>query len=160
MSGPGPAASGPAGPAYLRAIDPLPLESAEHNKLHAFYAHLAEGRLTTTRCGRCGRVDWPPRAFCPACTADAFEWTELPSEGRIHGFTVQETGVPPGFPRPLVLAVVAVGPVRIFGPLVGVDDVRRLAVGARVRVRAVRVADDPHGQPRHLPAFALEQAAG
>jgi uncharacterized OB-fold protein len=104
-------------------------------------------------------VDWPPRAFCPACTSDAFEWTELPAAGRIHGFTVQETGVPPGFPRPLVLAVVAVGPVRIFAPLVGVGDLGRLAVGAPVHVRAVRVADDPHGQPRHLPAFALDPGA-
>jgi uncharacterized protein len=59
---------------YVRVADPLPLESPEHNKLHAFYANLAEGRLTTTRCGGCGRIAWPPRGFCPACTSDAFEW--------------------------------------------------------------------------------------
>jgi uncharacterized OB-fold protein len=134
-------------------VDPLPLESAEHNKLHGFYAHLAEGRLTTTRCRGCGRTDWPPRGFCPMCTSDAFDWVDLPQEGRIHGFSVQETGVPAGFPRPLVLAVVEVAGLRVFAPIVGVADPVALAVGAPVRFTAVRVADDPQGLPRYLPAF-------
>jgi len=138
---------------YVRAVDPLPLESAEHNKLHAFYAHLAEGRLTTTRCRGCGRIDWPPRGFCPACTSDAFDWVDLPHEGRVHGFTVQETGVPAGFPRPLVLAMVEVSGLRVFATLTGVADPTRLAVGARVRLKPIRVADDPTGQARYLPAF-------
>ncbi len=140
---------------YIRAVDPLPLESAENNKLHAFYAHLAEGRLTTTRCRGCRRVDWPPRAFCRACTSDAFEWEELPREGRIHGFTVQEAGVPAGYPRPLVFAIVEVSGLRVFAPLTSVGDPGRLATGARVRVAPIRVADDPTGQPRYLPAFTL-----
>jgi uncharacterized protein len=141
---------------YARVVDPLPLESAEHNKLHSFYAHLAEGRLTTTRCRGCGRMDWPPRGFCPACTSDAFDWVDLPRAGRIHGFTVQETGVPAGFPRPLVLAMVEIAGLRVFAPLVGVADPGALTVGARVRLAPVRVADDPQGQPRYLPAFTPE----
>jgi uncharacterized OB-fold protein len=132
----------------------MPLESPEHNKLHAFYAHLAEGRLTTTRCRGCGRVDWPPRGFCPACTSDAFDWAELPSEGRVHGFTVQETGVPRGFPRPAVYAIVEVAGLRLFAPLTGVADPGRLQVGQRVRLAPLRVADDPQGQARHLLAFS------
>ena len=138
---------------YARVVDPLPLESAEHNKLHPFYVHLADGRLTTTRCRGCGRIDWPPRGFCPACTSDAFDWVDLPRDGRVHGFTVQETGVPAGFRRPLVLAMVEVAGLRVFAPLVDVPDPAALAVGARVRLAPVRVADDPQGQPRYLPAF-------
>jgi uncharacterized OB-fold protein len=145
---------------YARVVDPLPLESAEHNKLHAFYAHLAEGRLTTTRCRGCGRTDWPPRGFCPACTSDAFDWVDLPHDGRIHGFSVQETGVPAGFAKPLVLAVVEVAGLRVFAPLTGVLDPTRLALGAPVRLAPVRVADDPQGQARYLPAFTLAPAAG
>jgi uncharacterized OB-fold protein len=144
---------------YARAMDPLPLESAEHNKLHPFYAHLAEGRLTTTRCRDCGRIDWPPRGFCPACTSDAFDWADLPSVGRIHGFTVQETGVPAGFRRPLVLAMVEVAGLRVFAPLVDVADPAALVVGARVRLAPVRVADDPQGQSRYLPAFTPAPSA-
>jgi uncharacterized OB-fold protein len=138
---------------YARVVDPLPLESSEHNKLHAFYTHLAEGRLTTTRCRGCGRIDWPPRGFCPACTSDAFDWVDLPPAGRIHGFSIQETGVPAGFPRPLVFAMVEVAGLRVFAPLLDVADPAALAVGAPVRFAPVRVADDPQGQPRYLPAF-------
>lgn len=138
---------------YARVVDPLPLESSEHNKLHPFYAHLAEGRLTTTRCGGCGRIDWPPRGFCPICTSDAFDWVDLPSDGRVHGFSVQETGVPAGFTKPLVFAMVDVAGFRVLAPLVGVADPAALTVGARVRFTPVRVADDPQGQPRYLPAF-------
>jgi uncharacterized OB-fold protein len=138
---------------YARAVDPLPLESPEHNKLHAFYAHLAEGRLTTTRCRSCGRTDWPPRGFCPACTSDEFDWVDLPAEGQIRGFSVQETGVPAGFQKPLVFAMIDVQALRVFAPLVGVSDPGALRIGARVRLSPRRVEDDPDGRPRYLPAF-------
>jgi uncharacterized protein len=138
---------------YARAVDPLPLESPEHNKLHAFYAHLAEGRLTTTRCRRCGRTDWPPRGFCPACLSDEFDWVDLPAEGQVRGFSVQETGVPAGFQKPLVFAMIDVQALRVFTPLVGVPDPGALRIGVRVRLSPRRVADDPDGRPRYLLAF-------
>jgi hypothetical protein len=46
----------------------------------------------------------------------------------------------------------------VFGPLTGVPDPASLAVGARVRLAPIRVADDPQGQPRYLPAFTLAAA--
>ena len=139
---------------YARVVDPLPLESPEHNKLHAFYAHLAEGRLTTTRCRGCGRTDWPPRGFCPACTSDEFDWVDLPAEGQVRGFSVQETGVPAGFQKPLVFAMIDVAGapgVRAAGGRLGsrARSGSALACGSR----RVRVADDPDGRPRYLPAF-------
>ncbi|MGH7373074.1 MAG: Zn-ribbon domain-containing OB-fold protein [Candidatus Rokuibacteriota bacterium] len=140
---------------YFRAVDPLPLQSVEHTKLHEFYTNLAAGRLTTTRCGGCGRLDWPPRGFCPDCAADDFEWVDLPRDGIVHGFTVQETGVPAGFTSPLVFAVVKVGGLRVFAPVL-TREPAALAVGARVRFVPVRVADDPKGAPRHLVAFEPE----
>jgi uncharacterized OB-fold protein len=137
---------------YFRAVDPLPLQSVEHTKLHEFYAHLAAGRLTTTRCRGCGRLDWPPRGFCPDCAADGFDWVDLPREGIVHGFTVQETGIPAGFTSPLVFAIVKVGGLRVFAPVL-TREPTVLQVGARVRFVPMRVADDPKGAPRHLVAF-------
>ena len=137
---------------YFRALDPFPLESPEHTRLAPFYARLAEGHLCTTRCAGCGRTAWPPRGFCPECTSDAVEWVDLPPEGRIHAFTVQETGLPAGFEGPRVFAIVKVDGHRIFSILLDADP-SRLAVGQRVRLRPLRVADDPKGNPRWLPAF-------
>jgi len=137
---------------YVRAIDPLPLESSDHNKLAEFYRRLGEGRLSTTRCTGCGRTSWPPRGFCPDCAADTFEWVELSNEGTVHAFTVQETGLPAGFEAPRVFAIVKVDDHRIFSIVIDADP-ERLAIGLRVRLRPLRVADEPTGAPRWLPAF-------
>ena len=137
---------------YLRAVDPYPLESADHNKLAEFYRRLGEGRLCTTRCAGCARTAWPPRGFCPECASDRFEWVDLPSEGVIHACTVQEAGLPAGFAGPRVFAIVKVGGHRIFSIVRDADpaDVR---VGGRVTLSPLRVDDEPKGTPRWLPAF-------
>ena len=137
---------------YFRAVDPYPLESADHNKLAEFYRRLGEGRLSTTRCAGCGRAAWPPRGFCPECASDQFEWIDLPAEGTIHAFTVQEAGLPSGFTGPRVFAIVKVESHRIFSILVDADP-PSVSVGQRVRLRPLRVEDDPKGAPRWLPAF-------
>jgi uncharacterized OB-fold protein len=138
--------------AYFRATDPLPLESADHTKLHPFYARLAEGVLSTTACAGCGRTAWPPRGFCPACASDAVRWVDLPAEGTVHAFTVQETGLPAGFTAPRVFAIVRVGEHRVFTVLTEADPAA-VRVGQRVRLAPLRVDDDPAGAPRWLPAF-------
>jgi uncharacterized OB-fold protein len=142
---------------YFRATDPFPLESAEQNKLHEFYERLARGQLATTACAGCGRVAWPPRGFCPECASDAFTWVELPREGTVHAFTIQQTGVPHGFETPRVFAIVRVGEARIFAPIVG-SGASTVAVGSSVRLFPVRVADDANGNPRYLVAFEPAEA--
>lgn len=141
---------------YFRATDPFPLETAEHNKLHEFYARLAAGRLSTTRCTACGHTAWPPRGFCGECVSDAFEWVDLPPHGAIHAFTVQETGLPAGFEGPRVFAIVKIDGHRVFAVVRDVDPAR-LALGQRVRLAPLRVADDPTGTPRYLPAFTVDR---
>ena len=142
---------------YFRATDPFPLESAEHTKLHEFYARLAEGRLVTTRCSACGTTAWPPRGFCGECASDAFSWVDLPREGTIHAFTVQDTGLPAGFEGPRVFAIVKLDGHRVFALVTGADP-GKLAAGQRVRLAPIRVADDPKGNPRYLPAFTVDRA--
>ena len=137
---------------YYRATDPFPLESADQNKLHEFYAHLAEGRLVTSACHGCGRLAWPPRGFCPECGSDELDWAALPHEGTVHGFSVQETGVPPGFTAPLVFAIVKVGGLRLFAPVLRAQPAA-VAIGAAVRFTPLRVADDATGAARYVVAF-------
>jgi len=138
---------------YRRAVDPFPLQSPDDTRLHEFYARLGQGRLCTTRCGGCGAAAWPPRGFCPACTSDRVEWIELSGQGVIHGFTVQEAGLPAGFDGPRVFAVVTVDGHRIF-TVVRDADPASVRLGQRVRLAPLRVSDGPRGEPRWLPAFA------
>jgi hypothetical protein len=137
---------------YFRATDPFPLESADHTKLHEFYARLAQGQLVTTRCASCGTTAWPPRGFCGQCASDAFSWVDLPREGTIHAFTVQDAGLPAGFEGPRVFAIVKVDGLRVFALVTGADPAK-IQAGQRVRLAPFRVSDDPKGQPRWLPAF-------
>jgi uncharacterized OB-fold protein len=137
---------------YFRAVDPFPLESADHTKLHEFYTRLGRGALATTRCGGCRATAWPPRGFCAECGSDAFDWVDLPAEGTVHAFTVQETGLPAGFEGPRVFAIVKVDRHRIFAILTGAEPAA-VKLGQRVRLAPLRVADDPKGNPRWLPAF-------
>ena len=137
---------------YFRATDPFPLESPDHTKLHEFYARLGQGKLATTKCAGCGTMAWPPRGFCGECGSDRYEWVDLPGEGTVHAFTVQEAGLPAGFEGPRVFAIVKVGGHRVFSILVDADPAK-LAAGQKVRLAPLRVADDPKGNARWLPAF-------
>lgn len=137
---------------YFRATDPFPLETADQNKLHEFYSRLAAGRLSTTRCTTCGRTAWPPRGFCADCVSDAFDWVDLPADGTIHAFTIQDTGLPAGFEGPRVFAIVKVDGHRVFA-VVRDSDPAAITLGQRVRLAPLRVADDSKGNPRYLPAF-------
>jgi hypothetical protein len=137
---------------YFRAVDPFPLESEDHTRLAEFYTRLAAGRLSTTRCEGCGRTAWPPRAFCPECCSDRFAWIDLPPDGTVHAFTVQDTGLPAGFTGPRVFAIVKVDGHRVFTIIVD-GDPASVQVGQRVRLKPVRVADDPKGNARWLPGF-------
>jgi uncharacterized OB-fold protein len=139
---------------YFRATDPFPLESSDHNKLHEFYTRLAEGRLSTTACAGCGVTAWPPRGFCPDCGGDRFRWVDLSSEGTVTAFTVQEAGLPSGFTGPRVFAIVVVDGHRVFTTLVDAEP-STVRIGQRVRLRPIRIADDPKGAPRWLPAFTV-----
>ena len=139
---------------YFRAVDPFPLESAEQTKLHEFYEYLAAGRLVTTACRGCKRLDWPPRGFCPHCLSDQYDWVDLPQEGILHAFTVQETGVPAGFDKPLIFGIVSIHELRLFTRIVETDPAA-LGMGKRVQFTPLRVADDSQGKHRHLPAFKL-----
>jgi hypothetical protein len=137
---------------YFRAIDPFPLEAADWNKLHEFYARLADGRLATTRCTACGDTAWPPRGFCGNCAGDGFDWVDLPRDGVVHAFTVQDTGLPVGFDGPRVFAIIKLGGHRIFTILVNTDPAR-VRIGQPVTLKPLRVADDPRGGTRWLAAF-------
>jgi len=137
---------------YLRVNDPYPLESAAFNGLHEFYVQLRDGRLTTTRCRDCGKVYWPPRKFCPQCLSDGFDWMELPSEGRVHAFCVQEAGVPQGFRSPLVFGVIELAGLRIFSQILCAD-AKKIALGQKVRFKPIEVESEPGGERRFLHAF-------
>lgn len=89
-------------------LDFYPLQDEEHTRIHPFFKHLKEGRLTTTQCKACGEVLWQPRVVCPHCNADEMDWIDLPQEGELHAFTAVLAGAPKGMEDdvPFVVGIV------------------------------------------------------
>jgi uncharacterized protein len=118
-------------------LDFLPLQGEQQTRLARFYARLAEGRLSTTRCPADGRLLWPPRTACPYCHAESLEWVDLPEEGRIYAFSAVLVGAPLGMEADVPFAVGLVDlegvPLRLFGRIEG-RPWEALRVGDRVRV--------------------------
>jgi len=125
-------------------LDFFPLEGPEQTRLSAFYAALAEGRLSTTRCRSDRSVHWPPRVVCPTCHGEGLEWVDLPTEGTIYAFSTVLVGAPLGMEADLPFCVGLVdldgAPLRLFTRLAG-PAAPGPTIGERVRFEPFRLAD-------------------
>lgn len=136
------------------SLDPVPLEAKEFNRIHPFYDHLKQGRLTTTQCVHCGHISWPPRIVCPQCMSDQLDWVDFPEFGTVYAYTVQWNGNPPGFPPPVVYALIDFdNGVRIICPVVDCDP-QEVEVGSEVVLKVV-----PAPKDRVLFFFQLKSKA-
>ena len=52
-----------------------------------FWDALAAGRLISTRCGRCGRISFPPKPLCRSCWSEEIDWIDLRPSGTLYSFT-------------------------------------------------------------------------
>jgi len=84
---------------------PLTLKSARSltlryklpiSRTRKFWEKLKEGKVYATKCGKCGKLYFPPVADCGKCGASSMEWIELDGEGELVTFT-QVFVKPPSF---------------------------------------------------------------
>ncbi|MGH2662967.1 MAG: Zn-ribbon domain-containing OB-fold protein [Actinomycetota bacterium] len=54
----------------------------------AFFAALREHRILGSRCGECGRVSVPPKAYCEFCFVEVSDLREVGPYGQIESATV------------------------------------------------------------------------
>ncbi|MEM2869482.1 MAG: enoyl-CoA hydratase-related protein [Thermoplasmata archaeon] len=90
------------------ALDFYPLQGEKNTRIQPFFDNLRRGRLTTTKCKKCGELHWHPRVVCPSCNSDELEWVDLPKFGKLVNYSAMLAGAPMGFERdvPFVLGVV------------------------------------------------------
>ena len=126
------------------AFDFYPLQSPEQTRIAPFFRHLREGRLTTTKCSKCGALHWQPRIVCPSCNSDALAWVDLPSEGTVFAFTAVYAGAPLGMEKdvPFVVGIVEFDGLTIK-IVTRIDDVRyeELSIGTPVRLKVLPLDD-------------------
>ena len=56
--------------------------------IEQFYRNVNQGKLLGGKCTKCGKVHLPPRPVCDDCYSKVFEWTEIPSTGRLMTYTI------------------------------------------------------------------------
>ena len=130
-------------PAHLR----LPFRFSAGALASAFADGLRRGEIHGNRCGSCGRVYVPPRAFCSPCWRACEGWERVADAGTVTTFVVVNVPFYGQQVRiPYVLAHVRLdGADATFLHLVGAQnegELRPVAVEIGSRVRAVwRPAD-------------------
>lgn len=105
--------------------------------MERYLTELRHGRLVGVRCEHCGRLLFPPRAFCEHCFVPTTSWVHLPDTGTIQTFAICYISWDARrIDEPKVPAVISIdGASRTMGllHLIGGVDPGRLAIGQRVR---------------------------
>lgn len=56
--------------------------------IEQFYKHVNQGKLLGGKCRKCGKTHLPPRPLCDNCFSKDFEWTEIPTKGKLLTYTI------------------------------------------------------------------------
>jgi len=69
-------------------------KGVEASRIYPYYENLANGRWTTTKCGDCGKITFPPRVICPFCYSENLSYVDIEKQGTIFAFADAGAGVP------------------------------------------------------------------
>lgn len=85
-------------------------------KTNDFVSRLEEGKVSGTRCRKCGLQFFPPRADCYQCLSSEVEWFDVGGTGKLMAYSKLKFG-PIGFENdlPYCIAVLDYGKYKIFG---------------------------------------------
>ncbi|MFQ6060484.1 MAG: Zn-ribbon domain-containing OB-fold protein [Thermoplasmata archaeon] len=125
-------------------LDFFPLQDEDFTRIYPFFENLKHGRLTTTKCKKCGEVHWQPRIVCPHCSGDEIEWIDIPREGKLFAFTEIIHGAPLGMEEDVPFSVGIVElenpPLRIVARIDGAK-YEDLEIGQMMELRIVNLED-------------------
>ncbi len=130
-----------------------------YGKVSKFFIGLLEGKLSGTRCSKCGLVYCPPRTHCynPKCGLQETEWIELPKRGVVYSHTIMTIAWPAmAHLQPLVGALVRIDGTNTCLPMTLRDiDPEKINIGLRVNIHIVENPKgdllDVYGTPAEEP---------
>ena len=113
-------------------------------KINPLLSYLEKGQIAATRCKKCGRTYFPPRANCLDDRQSTMEWVVLDGKSNLITFT-KVFFAPPAFqpetPYLLGLAELSNGN-RVFAPLSPSLDEKRLRPGIELNLKVAKGARD------------------
>ena len=82
------------------------ISHTQESKAENFVKQLEQGKVTATRCKKCGTGYFPPQVDCPKCLGSDMEWFEVRGNGKLITYCQVNYG-PQGFEDkvPYILAI-------------------------------------------------------
>lgn len=124
---------------------PLP-RAADPDLTQPFWDATKRNELVIPHCNTCDEHFWYPRAACPRCLTENWDWSQVTGMGRLHAYTVVRQPGNPAFNDdvPYVNALVMLDEgVKIFSNLVDVDvDGGGWEIGMRLEAVYEQLNDD------------------
>lgn len=56
--------------------------------IEQFCKWASQGKLMGGRCRKCSKIHFPPRPLCDGCLSNEFDWTEVPTKGKLLTYTI------------------------------------------------------------------------
>lgn len=112
-------------------------------KVNDFIDYLEQGKVMGTKCKKCGKVFFPPRADCYNCLSSDMEWFEVKGKGRLLSFT-RLAYAPVGFEKelPYTLGLLDFGQYKVFGWVDKEIPEEELKVGMEMVPKVVKLGED------------------
>jgi uncharacterized OB-fold protein len=113
-------------------------------KVAPFVDYLEKGKVMTTKCKKCGKAFFPPKADCPDCLTSEIEWVEVTGAGKLLTFTQVMYG-PAGFEndQPYTLGIAEFGGgMRILGRINKAIKISDIKIGMKVNLAPVKLANE------------------
>ena len=110
-----------------------------------------EGKMLIQRCKNCGTLRHPTRPMCGECQSTEWDYIESSMEGEVFSFVEMHYPKFPGYPYPLICAVISLKEgTRIVSNIVGCDP-DDVFIGMKVKGKVEQV-DEATMLPQFYPA--------
>lgn len=112
-------------------------------KVADFVKYLEEGKIMATRCIKCGKLYFPPRADCPNDLSTELKWEELSGKCKLVTYTTVNfapTGFEKEVPYTIALAEFEEG-VKVYATLSKDINENEIHVGMELKLTPVRLPD-------------------
>jgi len=113
-------------------------------KVADFVKYLEEGKIMATRCRKCGRLYFPPRADCPNDLSSEMKWEELSGRCKLLTYTTVHfapTGFQDDLPYTLALARCEEG-VNVYARLSKDINENEISIGMDLKLTPVKLPND------------------
>ena len=112
-------------------------------KVADFVKYLEEGKIMATRCSRCGKLYFPPRADCPDDLSTDMMWQELSGKGKLRTYTTAHfapTGFQDNLPYTIALAQCEEG-VKVYALLSKDINEKEIRIGMDLRLTPLQLSN-------------------